>query len=62
MAIARRPSSRLVSRTRYEQPFSAGVPTPLPKISTLCVLPNPPGSNSVFSASRWLKRQSLEHR
>src|SRR5204862_1204859 len=31
-----------VTRTRYEQPRSVGVPTPLPRRSTLCVLPSPP--------------------
>src|SRR6185295_19711402 len=39
-----------VTRIRYEQPRSAGVPTPLPKIMTLCVLPRPPGITRVFSA------------
>ena len=44
-----------VTRTRNEQPRSAGVPTPLPKISTLMVLPRPPGMSSVFSARRRLQ-------
>ena len=30
-------------------------PTPLPRISTLCVLPRPPGMSSVFSASRFFR-------
>src|SRR5207245_1536281 len=34
---------RQVTRVENEQPLSAGVPTSFPKISTLCVLPNPPG-------------------
>src|SRR5581483_7251513 len=41
-----------VSRSLYEAQRSAGLPTPLPKMRTLCVLPSPPGSSSVFSASR----------
>ena len=47
---------------RYEHPFSAGFPTSLPKISTLWVLPSPPGRSNVFIASRWLHRQMLEIR
>src|SRR5712692_1252617 len=39
---------RHVIRTRYEQPRGAGVPTPLPRINTLCVLPSPPGMMSVL--------------
>src|SRR5439155_7696275 len=38
-----------VTRTRNEQPRSAGVPTPLPRINTLWVLPRPPGITSVFT-------------
>src|SRR5437762_13321962 len=37
-----------VARTRNEHPRSAGEPTPLPRISTLCVLPRPPGMTSVL--------------
>src|SRR5439155_10707957 len=40
-----------VTRTRYEQPTSAGAPTALPRISTLCVLPRPPGMRRVLRAS-----------
>src|SRR5438309_9268148 len=40
-----------VTRTRYEQPTSAGAPTALPRISTLCVLPRPPGLRMVVRAS-----------
>ena len=41
-----------VSRTRKSSPSAPVCPTSLPKISTLCVLPSPPGSSNVFSASR----------
>ena len=44
--------NRDVTRIRNEQPRSAGAPTPLPRISTLCVLPRPPGMSSVLSARR----------
>ena len=39
-----------VTRILNEQPFNAGVPTPLPRISTLCVLPRLPGIISVCIA------------
>ena len=58
--ITARPASAArvhVTRIRYEQPRSAGVPTPLPRISTLCVLPRPPGISSVFSARRLSGRE-----
>src|SRR5712691_1862200 len=38
-----------VTRTLNEHPSSAGVPTPLPRMSTLCVLPSPPGTMSVLN-------------
>src|SRR2546426_3272709 len=44
-----------VTRTRYEHPTSAGVPTALPRISTLCVLPRPPGMRRVLRASLFLR-------
>jgi hypothetical protein len=39
---------RQVTRTRYEQPASAGRPTSLPRINTFIVLPRPPGISSIF--------------
>ena len=41
-----------VTRIRYEQPRSAGVPTPLPSSRTFNVLPRPPGIRRVFRARR----------
>ncbi len=41
-----------VTRIRNEHPLSAGVPTPLPRINTLCVLPRPPGISSVLKRKR----------
>ena len=44
-----------VTRIRYEQPRSAGVPTPLPSSRTFNVLPRPPGIRRVFRARRSLR-------
>ena len=35
------------------------MPTPLPRISTLCVLPRPPGISSVFRARRCLRSRAV---
>ena len=35
------------------------MPTPLPKIMTLCVLPRPPGISSVFSARRFFEVRKI---